>query len=86
MTKSQFTLKDIENLALEGFEDNQKFLVRMHAKPGSIIIMWVFPEAHSCELEESVKQNAAVFKDAGVEEVTVGGRVVFPSSLEEVST
>ena len=32
------------------------------------------------------RQNAAVFKDAGVEEVTVGGRVVFPSSLEEVST
>ena len=79
------TLKDIENLALEGFEDSKKYLVRMHAKPGSIIIMWVFPEAHSCELEESVKQNAAVFKDAGVEEVTVGGRVVFPSTLEEVS-
>ena len=86
LTYSQLTLKDIENLALEGFEDSQKFLVRMHAKPGSIIIMWVFPEAHSCKLEKSVKQNAAVFKDAGVEEVTVGGRVVFPSTLEEVST
>ena len=30
--------------------------------------------------------RCSVFKDAGVEEVTVGGRVVFPSSLEEVST
>ena len=86
MKCTQLTLKDIESLALAGFEDSQTFLVRIHAKPGSIIIMWVFPEAHSCELEETVKQNAAVFKDAGVEEVTVGGRVVFPSTLEEVST
>ena len=86
MKCAQLTLKDIENLALAGFEDNQTFLVRMHAKPGSIIIMWVFPEAHLCELEETVKQNAAVFKDAGVEEVTIDGRVVFPSTLEEVST
>ena len=80
------TLKDIENLALEGFEDSQKYLVRMHAKPGSVIISWAFPEVHSCELEESIRKNAAVFKDAGVEEVIVAGKVIFPSTVEEVST
>ena len=76
------TLKDIEILALKGFEDSQQYLVRMHAKSGCVIISWFLPEDHSCELEKSVRKNAAVFKDAGVEEVTVGGRIVF--SLEEV--
>ena len=77
------TLKDIEILALKGFEDSQKYLVRMHAKPGSVIISWLLPEDCSCELEKSVRKNAAVFKDAGVDEVTVDGRIVFPD-LEEV--
>ena len=82
---SPLTLKDIEDLALEGFQECHKYLVRMHAEPGSVIISWVFPEAHSSELEKLIQQNAAVFKNAGVEEVTVGGRVIFPSTLEEVS-
>ena len=81
---SPLTLKDIEDLALEGFQDCHKYLLRMHAEPGSVIISWVFPEAHSSKLEELIRQNAAVFKDAGVEEVTVGGRVIFPRILEEV--
>ena len=37
-------------------------------------------------MEYLARENAAVFKDAGVEEVTVGGRVVFSSTLEEVRT
>ena len=82
MKCAQLTLKDIENLALEGFEDSQQYLVRMHAKSGSVIISWVLPEDHSCELEKSVRKNAAVFKKRGVEEVTIGGKIVFP--LEEV--
>ena len=84
MKCTQLTLKDIENLALEGFEDSQQYLVRMHAKSGSVIISWVLPEDHSCELEKSVRKNAAVFKNSGVEEVTIGGKIVFP--LEEVRT
>ena len=83
---SHLTLKDIEDLALNGFEDNQKLLVRIHADRGSVIISWVFPEALSAKLEKLAKNNAAVFKDTGVEEVTVGGRVVFPCTLEEVRT
>ena len=80
------TLKDIEDLALEGFKDCHKYFVRMHAEPGSVIISWFFPEALSGKLEHLARENAAVFKDAGVEEVTVGGRVVFPCTLEEVRT
>ena len=82
MKCAKLTLADIENLALEGFEESQQYMVHMHAKPGSVIISWVFPEEHSCELEKSVRKNAAKFKNAGVDEVTVDGKTVFP--LEEV--
>ena len=80
--KCDQTLKDIERLALRGFEKSQKYLVRMHATSGSVIISWVLPEDRSCELEESVRKNAGVFKKSGVEEVTIGGKIVFP--LKEV--
>ena len=80
------TLKDMEELALNGFGENQRAFVRIHAKSGSVIILWFFPEALSGKLEHLAHENAAVFKDAEVEEVTVGGRVVFPCTLEEVRT
>ena len=82
------TLKDMEKLALRGFGDCQRFLVRIHMKPGSVIISWFFPdsEALSGKLEHLARENAQVFKDAGVEEVIVDGRVVFPCTLEEVRT
>ena len=84
---SHRTLKDIEELAMEGFEECYKCLVRLHAEAGSIIISWVFPEALSDKLEQLVCKNAAIFKDAGVEEVTVGGRRVFPvTHQQEVRT
>ena len=41
---SHRTLKDIEKLALEGFEECHKKFVNLHAEPGSIIISWVFPK------------------------------------------
>ena len=87
MEKEIQTLSDIEDVALNAFEDSQKLLVHMHADPGSVIISWVFPEAFSAELEKVAKKNKDVFKDARVEEVTVGGRVVFPCTpMEEVRT
>ena len=78
------TLKDIEKLAMEGFENCQKKFIRLHAEPGSIIISWVFPKGLSDRLEQLVCDNAAVFKDNGVVEVTVGGRRVFPCTQQEV--
>ena len=80
----QQTLKDIEILTKKGFKDERMYFVRMHAKRGSIIISWVFPEAHLCELRKVAKENVAVFKDSGVEEVTIGSKVVFSCTQEEV--
>ena len=82
---SRRTLKDIEKLAMEGFEECYKSLVQLHAEAGSIIISWVFPEALSDKLEHLVHKNAAIFKDAGVEEVTVGGRRVYSVTQQQVS-
>ena len=80
------TLKDIEELAMEGFEECYKKFIRLHAEPGSIIISWIFSKGLSGKLEQLVYDNAAVFKDKGVAEVTVGGRRVFPSTQQEVRT
>ena len=77
------TLKDMEKLASRAFGEYQLEFVRIHVKSGSVIISVFFPETLTGKLEHLVHKNAAVFKDAGVEEVTVGGRVVFPSTLEE---
>ena len=82
---SHRTLKDIEELAMKGFKEKYKSFVRLHAEAGSIIISWVIPEALSEELEQLACKNAAIFKDAGVEEVTVGGRRVFPVTQQEVN-
>ena len=78
------TLKDIEKLAIEGFEECHKKFIRLHAEPGSIIISWVFPKGLSESLEQLARDNAAVFKDSGVVEVTVGGRRVFPCTQQKV--
>ena len=78
------TLKDIEELAMEGFEECHKKFIRLHAEPGSIIISWVFPKGLSGRLEHLARDNAAVFEDNGVVEVTVGGRRVFPCTQQEV--
>ena len=78
------TLKDIEYLALEGFEESQKFFILLHAKPGSIIISWSFPEFLISKLEQLIRENATIFKKAGVEEVTVAGRIVLTIMEQEV--
>ena len=76
------TLKDMERLAGRAFGDYYKSFVNLHVVPGSIVITWFFPESLTDELERQAQANGAVFKQEGVEEVAVAGRVVFPS--EEV--
>ena len=78
------TLKNIENLAKEGFKDCHKSLIHLHIKAGSIIISWVFPEALSVKLALETHKNAAIFKDAGVVEVTIGGMRVYSATQKEV--
>ena len=78
------TLKDIEELAMDGFEECHKKFIHLHADPGSIIISWVFPKKLSGKLEQQARDNATIFKDNGVLEVTVGGKKVFPCTQQEV--
>ena len=78
------TLKDIEELARKGFDDDfHKFFVRLHAEATSINISRIFPETLSSELEQ---KNADIFVEAGVEEVKVGGRREYPVTQQEVRT
>ena len=78
------TLKDIEQLAMDGFEECHKKFIRLHAEPGSIIISWVFPKELSGRLEQLAHDNAAIFEGCEVVEVTVGGKKVFPCTQQEV--
>ena len=57
------TLRDIEKLAMGGFEECHKKFIRLHAEPGSIIISWVFPKRLSGRLEQLARDNAAIFKN-----------------------
>ena len=77
-------LKDIEKLALKAFDESCWSLVRMHAEVGSVVISWFFPEDQCAKFITLAVENHTIFRDAGVEEVTVDGRVVFPGTLEEV--
>ena len=74
----QVSMKDIEELALEGFQECHKSLVRLHAMPGSVVIMWFIPMDLITKLEQLVHKNAAIFSAKEVEEVTVNGKRVFP--------
>ena len=74
----QLSMKDIEELALEGFQECHKSLVRLHAMPGSVVIMWFIRTDLTTQLEELVHKNAAIFSAKGVKEVTVDRKRVFP--------
>ena len=78
------TLKDIEKLALEGFDECHKEFIHLHAEPGSAIISWVFPERISGRLKELAHKNAHFFKNAGVEKLTVGEMIVFSCNQQKV--
>lgn len=80
------TLEDIEQLARNGFKENQRSFVCLHAEPGSIVVSWFFPAPLNDKLEQLAIENSAVFTAAGVEEVTIGGKKVFPCTKEAVCT
>ena len=83
---SHRTLKDIEKLAIEGFEECHKKFIRLHAEPGSIIISWVFPKGLCGRLEQLAHVNAAIFKYNGVLEMTVAGRRVSQQEVNFIYT
>ena len=78
-------LKDMEQLAAEAFDDNQKWFVHFHAIPGSVIVLWHVPESLSDTLEQLVHSKVAMLREEGVEEVTIGGKTVFLSTQEKVN-
>ena len=78
-------LKDMEQLAVEAFDDNQQWFVHFHAIPGSVIVLWHVPESLSDTLEQLVHSKVAMLREEGVEEVTIGGKTVFLSTQEKVN-
>ena len=52
ISRHRTTLKDIEELAMDGFKECHKKFICLHAEPGSIIISWVFPKGLSDRLEQ----------------------------------
>ena len=81
----QLSMKDIEELALEGFQDCHKSLVRLHATPGSVVIMWFIRTDLTTKLEQLVHKNAAIFSAKGIKEVTIDKKRVFPVSQLKVT-
>ena len=79
------TLKDVEKLARRAFKGCEKSFISIKVKPGSIIITWYVPESLFEELERLARENAAVLREEGVEEVTIEGREkrVFLSTNED---
>ena len=78
------TLKDVEKLARRAFKGCENYFISIKVKPGSIIITWYVPESLCEELERLARENAAVLREEGVEEVTIAGeKRVFLSIKEE---
>ena len=55
-------------------------LVHFHVKSGSIIVMWHVPKRLSDTLEQLIYKKAAMLREKGVEEVTIGGKIVYHST------
>ena len=67
------TMKDVEELAKKGFKGRHKDFVKIHVKPGSIIITWYVPKALCGEIVQLARENIAVLREEGVEEVSIVG-------------
>ena len=70
-------LRDMERLAFEAFEDNQKSFVQFHAFPGSIVICWFVVESLCEVLQQLAREKVTVWRQHGVEEVMVGSQCVY---------
>ena len=68
------TMKDVEELAKKGFKGRHKDFVKIHVKPGSILITWYVPEIFFGELVQLARENAALLREEGVEEVSIVGK------------
>ena len=67
------TMNDVEKLAKRAFEGHHNDFVRINVKPGSIIITWYVPEGLCEKLVQLARENIAVLREEGVEEVSIVG-------------
>ena len=82
------TMKDVEKLAIKGFKKHNKTLIKIHVKPGSIIVTWLVPEALYEEILQEARENIAVLREEGVDEVSIVGEksvILFTQDGREVS-
>ena len=83
------TMKDVEELAKKAFKGHHKDLVRINVIPGSIIITWYVSDGLCEELVQLTRENIAVLREEGVEEVSIVGEKSVTISTQdghEVST
>ena len=81
------TMKDVEELAIKGFKERKKALIKIHVKPGSIIITWLVPEALYEEILQEARENIAALREKGVDEVSIVGEksvILFTQDGREV--
>ena len=87
--KNMRTMKDIEKLAKRAFKGFYKDLIKINVTPGSIIITWYVPECLCEELVQLARENIAMLREEGVEEVSIVGEMSVTLSTQdehEVST
>ena len=81
------TMEDVEKLAIKGFKEHKKTLIKIRVKPGSIIITWLVPEALYEEILQEARENIAALKKEGVDEVSIEGErsvILFTQDGREV--
>ena len=71
---SKRTLKDIETLAKEAFGDCFESFVNLRVEPGSVCIIWWYPDRLTTELKQSVRTALLIVK--GVEEMCIAGETI----------
>ena len=77
------SMKDVEKLAKKAFKGCDKDFVRINVMPGSIVITWYITKGLCEELVCLARENIAVLREEGVEEVSI---VEEKSVRQEVST
>ena len=78
------TMNDVEKLAKKAFKGCHKDLVRIHVTPGSVIITWYVTENLCEKLVRLARENIAVLREEGVEEVSIVGEKSVTLSTQDV--
>ena len=83
---SRRVLKDMENLASQAFEDHQKKFVCLHVTTGSVVVSWHVTISLCGILQQMAQRKETIWRQYGVEEVSVGRLCVFKVSIYSTSS